>query len=377
MQTKSILQIVSGFKPSVDGMGDFARRLGNALWQQGHLRSHFVVYRTPQTPFDTTEILPNSLSYCEEASPSGCLEEIARVRRQQAFDCVLLHYGPYAYSSNGEPAAFVKAIEELAKDMRVPIFFHELYAIGAPWRRAFWTERQQRDSVYKLLRAANVAFTSNSKYIRGLEGFNASGRKLIKIPIFSNIGEPNNLRPLQQRSRQLVIFGQLPTRIRLYREHRRTIETVCRRLRIEKVVDVGSGQSPHIPHTLNGIEITSMGWMDEHALSNLMADSIAGIVYYWPDVWEKSGVIAAYQAHALVPILVELEPRRIPEPPFLPYVLAERISNLSDPRLLHEGGSISDASLQEIADAAHDYYLQNQSVNHCAATIAANIAHSD
>ncbi len=34
MAPRSILQIVSGFKPSVDGMGDFARRLGAVLWSQ-------------------------------------------------------------------------------------------------------------------------------------------------------------------------------------------------------------------------------------------------------------------------------------------------------------------------------------------------------
>jgi hypothetical protein len=276
-----------------------------------------------------------------------------------------LHYGSYAYSHIGEPAAFVQAIEELAQDTRVLVFFHELYASGMPWKRAFWTNRQQRESVGKLLRLASDAFTSNAKYMQRLEKLNVAQRKLMKVPIFSNVGEPGGLRPLDQRSRQLVIFGQLPTRIRLYRERRRVLENVCQKLRIERVVDVGSGQSPHIPNKLADAEVRSTGWMDERQLSDLMADSIAGIVGYWPDVWEKSGVIAAYQAHALLPILVELEPRHIPAPPYLPYVLAEEIANRAA-----IDGTLSDTGIQQIADTAHDYYLRNQSVHRCAEAIA-------
>lgn len=364
MEAKPILQIVSGFKPDVDGMGDFARLLGNTLWQQSKLRSHFLIYRTPQTPFDANEILPNSLSYSVEASPSACLKEVARLRSQNSFDCALLHYGPYAYSSTGETAAFVEAIKELAKDMRLLVFFHEIYASGMPWKRAFWTNHQQRKSSGRLLDVAAAAFTSNEKYMQRLRDVNTAGCPLTKIPIFSNIGEPGSLRPLAQRSKQLIIFGQLVTRVRLYRDYRRDLESVCKKLGIETVVDVGSGQSPRIPNRLAGATVRSTGWMDERQLSNLMADCIVGIVGYWPDVWEKSGVIAAYQAHALVPVVVEAERRSITAPPDLPYVLAEGIAGLPD-----KDGAVFNASLQQIADAAHSYYMRNQSVHRCAEVI--------
>jgi hypothetical protein len=112
--------------------------------------------------------------------------------------------------------------------------------------------------------------------------------------------------------------------------------------------------------------------MDEHQLSDLMADSVAGVVGYWPDVWEKSGVIAAYQAHALLPILVELEPRNIPAPTYLPYILADDISGLAT-----VNGMVSDASMQQIADAAHNYYMIHQSVHRCAEVIAKSVTRRD
>jgi hypothetical protein len=346
-------------------MGDFARRLGDTLWQRNQLRSHFAVYRNPPTPFDARQILPNTISYSGEASAPAFIEEIDRLQNQHQFDCVLLHYGPYAYSPTGEPASFVHEIEDLAADTRLLVFFHELYASGMPWKRAFWTNRQQRDSVAQLMQNAKVAFTSNIKYMKRLEDINDDNRKLIKLPIFSNIGEPRDLRPIHQRARQLIIFGQLATRARLYRENRQAIENICRKLRIDKVVDVGSGESPLIPRSLAGVEVRSTGFMDEQQLSALMSDSIAGVVGYWPDVWEKSGVMASYQAHALLPILVELEPRRIPAPPYLPYVLAEEIYSLAD-----RDGTISDSGIQQLATAAHEYYMRNQSVERCAEVIA-------
>jgi len=365
MQTRSILQIVSGFKPSVDGMGDFSRRLGSALWQHSEIQSHFLVYKTPNSPFDTQEILPNTLSYCAEPSAAAFIEEVDRMQHKRKFDCVLLHYGPYAYSSTGAPAEFAEEIVEIAEDTRLLVFFHELYASGPIWKRAFWTNSEQRKSVAKLLQVADVAFTSNAKYMQRLGALNTRATKLIKIPIFSNIGEPEGLRPLALRSRQLVIFGQLVTRVRLYQQHRQALEDVCRKLRIEKVVDVGSGKSEHIPKALANAQVRSTGWMDEQQLSDLMANSVAGVVGYWPDVWEKSGVMASYQAHALVPILVELEPRNIPAPSYLPYILVENILRLSPGNTI-----ISDGEIQKIADAAHEYYKKNQSVTRCADVIA-------
>jgi hypothetical protein len=277
----------------------------------------------------------------------------------------LLHYGPYGYSGDGLPNQFTDVVQKLGGDMRLLIFFHELVASGMPWQRAFWTKGVQKRSAVRLMEVADVAFTSNTKYRQVLESLNKAHRELIQIPIFSNVGEPNNLRPLRDRERTLVVFGQLATRLRLYNKHRQMLERICQRLRIEKVVDVGSGTSSEIPLTIGGGQIVRAGWMEDQPMSDLMANSSAGIISYWPDIWEKSGVMAAYLAHALVPILVPFGKRSIPEPDFVPYVSAEKID-----RLASSDDSVSDARLQAIADAAHDYYQRNQSLSHSTEVIA-------
>jgi hypothetical protein len=370
MDRGSILQIVSGFKPAVDGMGDFSRRLGDALWKLHGIRSHYLVFKRPASPLNPDEIAPNTLSYFDaQTPPRACLEQIAElrrdVRRDEAIHSALLHYGPYGYSREGKPGEFVDAMEELSKSLRMLIFFHEMSSSGPPWKRAFWTRGEQVRSLEKLLKIADAAFTSNRKYYERLERMNAAHRPLVQIPIFSNIGEPQKLATLEKRTRQLVIFGPIATRIRLYRDRRQELEKIVRLLRVTKIVDVGPGASAVIPVVLAGVELRSMGFMEEQALSDLLADSVAGILGYWPDVWEKSGVMAAYEAHALLPILVELEPRLLPEPAYVPYLTAERLERLAD-----ADGVVSNDRLQNAVDAAYAYYRGNQSVERCAEQIA-------
>jgi len=349
-------------------MGDFARLLGDVLWKKKSIQSHFLVYRRPGNPIDAQVIAPNTISYASEPSPAALSAHIEGLCSTREFDSVLVHYGAYGYSKDGRPAEFVQVIEGLAKKLPVSIFFHEIQATAMPWKRAFWTYPEQRKSAVSLVRSARASFTSNSEYIKTLESFKVPGAVLKKAPVISNVGEPSDLRPLRERARRLVIFGQFTNRLRIYEEHGQILKDVCRLLRIESVVDVGSGQSPNIPASVDGVKLQRAGWMDEKQLSALMSDSVAGLVCYAPDIWEKSGVIAAYQAHALVPILIPMQRRLTPEPAYLPYVSVEYLYQLAT-----SGRIVPDADLQAIASAGHGFYVANQSVDHCVDLISEEI----
>jgi hypothetical protein len=368
MESTSILQIVSGFAPDTDGMGDFSRHLGSTLYAQHSIKSHYLVYRRPAVPSDANLITPNSISYPNQPCPSSLLATVRELKSIHTFDTALLHYGPYAYSPDGAPRPFVEVVEILSKELRVIVYFHELYASGNPWRRAFWTKAEQMRSVGELMKGAVLCITSNSEYMEKLQRQNSNSRPLVKIPVISNIGEPQHLVPLAQRARQVVVFGQRENRERLYRHHARTIVSLCRSLDIQSLVDVGSGDSSQIPTRLDEVEVKRMGRMEDGPLSSLLADSVAGVIGYWPDVWEKSGVIAAYEAHAMIPVLIPLEERRMPAPSFVPYVLPEDLELLSSQRK-----ETKQAKLQSIADAALDYYHAHQSVNHGAKIIASYV----
>lgn len=368
MEIRSILQIVPAFRPDVDGMGDFSRRLGSALWEKYSIRSHYVVFRQPRLPLDVREIAPNTISYPSASSSAFLLSHVEDLRKIRTFDAILVHYGPYAYSPLGTPKAFGKTFDTLGKDLNLSVFFHELYASGRPWKRAFWTKKEQKQCVADLLRETTIAFTSNSEYMQKLESLNMAASPIVKIPVVSNIGEPLLLPPLAERTRQLVIFGQIANRVRLYKEHKGTLQATCKLLGVHTVIDVGSGSSSLIPSQLGQAVVRRVGWMDDPQLSALLSDSVAGAIGYWPDVWEKSGVMAAYQAHAMIPVLVPLESRRTQAPPFVPYVVVEDLC-----RVATKDGSISIEQMQSISDASHGYYLQNQSVYRCAEVIASRL----
>jgi hypothetical protein len=354
--------------PDIDGMGDFSRHLGNSLWEEYDIKSHYLVYRRPELELDRKNIAPYSISYPLAPTPAAFLAHISQLRAKNIFDAVLLHYGPYAYSPDGKPKAFAKAIATLAKEIKVIVYFHELYSFGKPWRRAFWTNREQQQCVTELMVNAKVCLTSNSEYIQKLERLNIKSRTIVKLPVISNVGEPQNVTPLAGRAKQMVVFGQLHGRTRLYENHAHSVAELCRILDIETIIDVGSGDTAKIPKQIDQIPVQILGRLDDERLSHLLANSVAGVIGYWPDVWEKSGVMAAYQAHAMVPILVPLERRRTPIPSFVPYVVAENLR-----RAASRSGSISNAEMQSIADAAHSYYIANQSVNRCAKIIASLI----
>jgi hypothetical protein len=358
-----ILQIVSGFAPDVDGMGDFSRHLGDALWAHYGIKSHFLIYRKSER--GQPLISPNTFSYPIAAEPNALLDEALHILKSMRCTTVLLHYGPYAYARNGRPALIESAFSKIASQVRLIIFFHELYANGKPWRRAFWTHQEQKKAVERLLRSAQVSFTSNQEYLERLEALNIERRDVLKIPVISNIGEPSDPPALLYRARKLVIFGQLANRVRLYSQYGNSLAKISSLLRIERILDVGSGHNAKIPSRLGRIPVDSLGKLSDLDLSDLLSESIAGAIGYWPDVWEKSGVIAAYEAHRMVPILIPLETKKREQHETVPFVTPEELeSSLSGP-----ASTLMDR-MQSLADFAHQYYLSNQSVHRCAETIS-------
>lgn len=360
----TILQIVSGFKPSTDGIGDFARLLGETLVRDYSIRTHFLVHRKPERLIDPAEIAPNTLSYSEGTSQEQFRSALQEVFQQGTFHSVLLHYASYSYSRTGNPYSFCLGMEELAHRLPLDVFFHEVYADGPPWKRAFWTRGEQMRSVELLQRIRRAGFTSNRRFAAQLEQFPSAGSEIVRIPIFSNMGEPADITPLAARKRQMVIFGQRPTRLRLYKK-RQILEKICRSIGAESIIDVGSGTGGEIPESIAGRPVECAGWMSELQISQLLSESLAGVIGYWPDVWAKSGVIASYAAHGVLPIMVPLEPRPVPKDEPRPYVEVAELESLQQ-----LDGRISDGVLQQIVDRTYGFYMAHQSVARSAETIA-------
>ena len=350
----------------MDGVGDFARILGEALWRQHGIRTHFLVYRKPNQPIDPQQIAPCSISYCEEPIAEACSEALNTVLKHNAFHSALLQFVPYGYSPQGTPSSFVQSMVELSRKLDLHVFFHETWAEGPPWKRAFWTKREQMAGVRLLMESCESSFTSTELYRKRLQSVAPASSESARVRIFSNMGEPVDVTPLSERERRLVIFGQLPTRLRIYRR-RAVLDELCHKLKITSVADVGSGTDAAIPNEIAGIGVVRFGRLAEQEVSHLLSTSLAGGIEYSSDYWAKSGVIAAYAAHGILPIFFsewgDLVSER--EVPFID--VRDLLAQSQD------GNPIPDSILSDIANRSHQLYREHQSVARAAEVIAAQV----
>ncbi len=357
-----LIQVVSGFRPDVDGMGDYARHLAEELWRQSKITSTIVVFRRPETGTQAGNGDGWSVCYTSEASPEVLVAELQEQMRSMPMARLLLHYGPYAYTSNGIPMSFANEMARLGKDTPIVVFFHEMWAHGWPWRRAFWTRRSQIDAVRTLLAASRVGLSSSSLYLKRLSSMNEMQRPLAQVKIFSNMGSVEQPMPLQKRERRLVVFGQIATRVRLYRQFGRHLEKLCGILRLDSVLDVGSGESGEIPMRVGSLPVARMGFLSEAEASNLLATSVAGVLRYEPSKWEKSGVLASYQAHGMVPVIAPSSMEGFRPFEGMPFTL------IGD--LLRRGEPTREDEMQALADRAHGFYQREVSLARAAERIA-------
>jgi hypothetical protein len=216
---------------------------------------------------------------------------------------VLLHYVGYGYQQRGCPTWLVKGLESWKKrdgNRRLVVMFHELYALGPPWRSSFWTSWIQRRLVTSLARIGDHCITNLNESMRELIRLAGCPEQRVSVlPVFSNVGEPEFPPGFAARKPRMVVFGSAAWRRQAYYQHRDNLEVACRQLGIEEIVDIGV--------LLDGIpELTvpcvSKGILPAQALSYELLNARAGFFTYPVRCLGKSTIFAAYAAHGLAPV---------------------------------------------------------------------------
>jgi hypothetical protein len=181
--------------------------------------------------------------------------------------------------------------------------FHELYASGAPWTSSFWLSPLQKNLAARLARLSDRCITSKQLYADMISQLSQGKHQQVPaLPVFSNIGEPEKP-PLALclRQPQLVVFGGVANRARVYRDCQAILEYVCCSLNIQKILDIGT-PTGITPTFIGEVPVLELGEQSANKISNILADSIAGFCDYNPDYLAKSTIFAAYCAHGLLPI---------------------------------------------------------------------------
>ncbi|MEL6160329.1 MAG: hypothetical protein AAGJ95_16980 [Cyanobacteria bacterium J06554_11] len=294
-----ILQIVPRLSPDVDGVGSYALQLANQLRSHHGISSEFLVFRPNPKTRPSVEGFPvHRLSeHDSEHSVAGLLSKVPI-----DVSTVVLQFSNYPYLRGKLAAPFwlAPALEALQRrGVLVLVMFHELPTLRYRFIRC--PNPVQRKLSKQLARLADVVVTNNQAFCDTLAGW--VSQKVYCIPNFATIGEPDEVLPLGERDRALVIFGS-SDRSRVYRNNIGMLKQVCQRLSIRTVYDIGRPIEWDEQALGTDISTIRTGFLPDAEVSEIMSKALAGVFDYhrFPQNLAKSTVYAAYCAHGLLPV---------------------------------------------------------------------------
>lgn len=309
--SQSILQLIPGAPPQLNGVSDFAFAVARALRDNWAIESTFLVcspsWEGPDT-VDGFRLVPLR----SRRGPDLC-EAIQRISEARMTPLpVLLQLSSYGYGANGSPFWLLKGLGQWKSAdpnaRRLLTYFHELYATSMPWKRGFWVSPFQRYCTRQIAALSDFSLTSMHRYAETLAAWNpAKAGACAHLAIPSGVGELGCSVPFRDRRPQIVVFGSVGLRSRAYGGSRNVFSRICNILGIQEVVDIGEGE-PGGLGSLPMIQVRKLGVLDAGDVGRILAESQYGYIDYFPGYLAKSSVFAAYCANGVVPVLPEANP---------------------------------------------------------------------
>lgn len=298
-----VCQIIPQLPPAIDGIGDYALNLACQLRQEFNIQTHFIVGNPRWNGASVIDGFP--VSRINDRSGDDLLSLLSGDRSST----ILLHYVGYGYAQRGCPTWLVKGLQRWKASFPKRLLltmFHEIYAGGCPpWTSAFWLAPLQKSLAGSIAELSDRCITSKQLYAEIIATISRGKHQQVPfLPVFSNIGEPNQVVPLLERQRRLVVFGGVANRAKVYRESQTVLEYVCQRLNIEEIWDIGNPTGVNLS-SITKVPILEIGQQPAQKVSDILANSVAAFSDYNPDFLAKSTIFAAYCAHGLLPINVK------------------------------------------------------------------------
>jgi len=308
---RRLVQIVAGLPPKIDGVGDYALTVARAMRAQHGIDSLFVVadpaWQGPETVDGFHAIT------VEKRSPGSLVSAIERVlyvAGSTAKTPVLLHCSLYGYAQRALAFWLINGILRWKRKEPETAFltmFHELAAWGPIWSSPFWLYRIQRGLIKTLANESNAHLTTNARYLRVLGRIaDLDEKTIVRLPALSTVGELSCPPPAGVRKRQLVVFGQRPSRDAVFSKCRILVQTLCRALQIERIIEIGPPRGDREDGLL--VPLQRLGILESSDVSRVLQESLCGLLALDADYLAKSSVFAAYCAHGVLPIVAGSSP---------------------------------------------------------------------
>ena len=295
------ISIVPRLPPAIDGVGDYALTLARQLRLGLGIEMHVIV--GDRAWAGATEIEGFPIDKVELRSAATLLSLLLSCCQNSTI--VLLHYVGHGYAKKGCPSWLIKGLEHWKKNVaNVPLLtmFHELYAVGPRWTSDFWLSPLQKDLAARLARLSDRCVTNRQGSAKALyELSRGKHTQITTLPVLSNMGETETVRPLSERERRLVVVGQGKSKLRVYRESLPELSRACEVLEIEEIWDIGPSTGLDLSSVIK-MPIVELGQKSVPEISDILSKSCAGFLNYNVEHLAKSGIFAAYCAHGLLPI---------------------------------------------------------------------------
>ena len=315
-----LIQLVPILPPALSGVGDYALLLARELQDAQGVRTRFLVgdpawsgNEAAVAPFPARGVHTHFGAVRTDGPGAG-----QHALADEEAGALLLHYVGYGYAHRGCPFWLVNAIERWKRaraGRRLIVLFHELYATGPVWSSVFWTSPVQKYLAARLGRVADARRMTTrlaAGQLRALLGGRGRDAAIEATPVFSTLGEPASPPPLAARRRQIVVFGSRSWRADVYRRCQADLTDTCRRLEIERVVDVGTPLD-YAPGGGLPVPLEVAGPLPAPEAGALFAGSLAGYFSYPVPSLAKSTIFAAYCAHGMVPLTAPGNDRPSPD----------------------------------------------------------------
>jgi hypothetical protein len=305
-----LIHITPELPPAVGGLADYATILNQRLIEASDGALEPVMVHAGKTPAETIEVdFPVAdLSGAQSAAIlANTIRELTDATDGRTV--VLLEYSGYGYAKRGAPVWLARGLQQVCEGNGVPLLtmFHEISASSwKPWTSTFWLSPLQSWVARRIAHCSVGLMTTHPTGAETLRQFVDANTPVNVCPVFSNVGEPEERPTFEARAPQAVIFGGSRTKTALYDTHRGATLTVLENWGIDTVIDVGPSDAV-VPDALS-TKVDSRGLQPAHTISNLLLDARIGLLHYPAAYATKSGILAAYMAHGVVPVLVAPKP---------------------------------------------------------------------
>lgn len=291
-----LIQIVPIRRTEPEGVGHYARILAEKLAITG-VETIFIA--PPLRDGETKSKDAFKTIYCKNRTQNALLEALTIATAGQNIP-ILLHASAYGYQKRGIPFWLVGGLRIfLQKKPTVMVtYFHELFAQNLdPRHSSFWLGRLQKYIAKNIQTLSTKSFTSNAQYAKHLRCWQKkTGIEPLKLPVFSTVGEPDDVPPFLERDNTLVIFGRKDARKDLFSRYRNDLGRLIVEVGIDNIVDIGAPLA-ELPDDIAGRKLQKMGFLEAHMISKIMTHSRYGALAYPADLLCKSTIFAAHAAH--------------------------------------------------------------------------------